>query len=102
MFKLIDKGTISGKIAKTVFEEMYRTGKDAATVVNEKGLVQVSDESELEKIVDDIISNSPDEVERFKGGEAKLMGFFVGQIMKQTKGKANPKIVNELLKNQLK
>jgi aspartyl-tRNA(Asn)/glutamyl-tRNA(Gln) amidotransferase subunit B len=102
LLELIDKGTISGKIAKTVFEEMYRTGKDAATVVNEKGLVQVSDESELEKIVDDIISNSPDEVERFKGGEAKLMGFFVGQIMKQTKGKANPKIVNELLKNKLK
>jgi aspartyl-tRNA(Asn)/glutamyl-tRNA(Gln) amidotransferase subunit B len=101
MFKLIDKGTISGKIAKTVFEEMYRTGKDAATVVNEKGLVQVSDESELEKIVDDIISNSPGEVERFKGGEAKLMGFFVGQVMKETKGKANPKVVNELLRKKL-
>ncbi len=101
LLELIKKGTISGKIAKTVFEEMYRTGKDAATVVNEKGLVQMSDESELEKIVDDIISNSPGEVERFKGGEAKLMGFFVGQVMKETKGKANPKVVNELLRKKL-
>ena len=101
MLTLIDKGTISGKIAKTVFEEMYRTGKDAGTVVKEKGLVQVSDESELEKIVDDIISSSPGEVERFKGGDAKLMGFFVGQAMKATKGKANPKVVNELLRKKL-
>jgi aspartyl-tRNA(Asn)/glutamyl-tRNA(Gln) amidotransferase subunit B len=101
MLMLIDKGTISGKIAKTVFEEMYRTGKDAGTVVKEKGLVQVSNESELEKIVDDIISNSPGEVERFKGGDAKLMGFFVGQAMKATKGKANPKVVNELLRKKL-
>jgi len=101
MLVLINKGTISGKIAKTVFEEMYKTGKDAETVVKEKGLLQVSDESELEKIVDDIISNSPGEVERFKGGEAKLMGFFVGQVMKATKGKANPKVVNELLRKKL-
>ena len=101
MLMLIDKGTISGKIAKTVFEEMYRTGKDAGTVVKEKGLVQVSNESELEKIVDDIISSSPGEVERFKGGDAKLMGFFVGQVMKATKGKANPKVVNELLRKKL-
>jgi aspartyl-tRNA(Asn)/glutamyl-tRNA(Gln) amidotransferase subunit B len=101
MLALIDKGTISGKIAKTVFEEMYKTGKDAETIVKEKGLVQVSDQSEIEKIVDDILEASPGEVERFKGGEAKLMGFFVGQVMKQTKGKANPKIVNELLRNKL-
>ena len=101
MLALIDKGTISGKIAKTVFEEMYTTGKDAETIVKDKGLVQVSDQSEIEKIVDDILEASPGEVERFKGGEAKLMGFFVGQVMKQTKGKANPKIVNELLRNKL-
>jgi aspartyl-tRNA(Asn)/glutamyl-tRNA(Gln) amidotransferase subunit B len=101
MLALIDKGTISGKIAKTVFEEMYKTGNDAETIVKEKGLVQVSDQSEIEKIVDDILAASPGEVERFKGGEAKLMGFFVGQVMKQTKGKANPKIVNELLRNKL-
>ena len=101
MLELIDKGTISGKIAKTVFEEMYKTGRTAETIVKEKGLVQVSDESEIEKIVDDVLSNSPGEVERFKGGEAKLMGFFVGQVMKDTKGKANPKVVNELLRKKL-
>jgi aspartyl-tRNA(Asn)/glutamyl-tRNA(Gln) amidotransferase subunit B len=101
LLKLINKGTISGKIAKTVFEEMFRTGKDAEEIVKEKGLVQVSDESELEKIVDDIISDSPGEVERFKGGETKLMGFFVGHVMKETKGKANPKVVNELLRKKL-
>jgi aspartyl-tRNA(Asn)/glutamyl-tRNA(Gln) amidotransferase subunit B len=101
MLSLINKGTISGKIAKTVFEEMYRTGKDPETIVKEKGLVQVSDESEIEKIVDDVLAGSPGEVERFKGGEAKLMGFFVGQVMKATKGKANPKVVNELLRKKL-
>ncbi len=101
MIQLIDKGTISGKIAKTVFEEMYKTGRDAGTIVKEKGLVQVSDESEIEKIIDEIIEKSPGEVERFRGGEAKLMSFFVGQAMKATKGKANPKIVNELLKKKL-
>ncbi|MBI4682606.1 MAG: Asp-tRNA(Asn)/Glu-tRNA(Gln) amidotransferase subunit GatB [Nitrospirae bacterium] len=101
MLSLIDKGVISGKIAKTVFEEMYKTGRDAGVIVKEKGLVQVSDESEIEKAVDDVLANSPNEVERFKAGDAKLMGFFVGQIMKATKGKANPKIVNELLRKKL-
>jgi aspartyl-tRNA(Asn)/glutamyl-tRNA(Gln) amidotransferase subunit B len=101
MLSLIDKGTISGKIAKTVFEEMFRTGKEAAGIVEEKGLVQMSDESGIEAIVDDILSKSPGEIERFKGGESKLMGFFVGQVMKETKGKANPKIVNELLRKKL-
>ena len=101
MIQLMDKGTISGRIAKTVFEEMYKTGKDAGTIVKEKGLVQVSDESEIEKIVDDVLEKSSDEVERLRGGEAKLMGFFVGQVMKATKGKANPGIVNELIKKKL-
>jgi aspartyl-tRNA(Asn)/glutamyl-tRNA(Gln) amidotransferase subunit B len=98
---LIDKGTISGKIAKTVFEEMYKSGKEAPAIVEEKGLLQISDTGEIESIVDDIISKSPDEVERFKGGDQKLMGFFVGQVMKATKGKANPKIVNELIRKKL-
>jgi aspartyl-tRNA(Asn)/glutamyl-tRNA(Gln) amidotransferase subunit B len=101
MLSLIDKGTISGKIAKTVFEEMFRTGKEAAGIVEEKGLVQMSDESGIEAIVDEILSKSPGEIERFKGGEVKLMSFFVGQVMKETKGKANPKIVNELLRKKL-
>jgi aspartyl-tRNA(Asn)/glutamyl-tRNA(Gln) amidotransferase subunit B len=101
MLHLIDKGTISGKIAKTVFEEMYKTGKDAEIIVNEKGLVQISDEAGIEAIVDEAINKNPKEVERFKAGEVKLMGFFVGQVMKVTKGKANPKIVNELLRKKL-
>jgi len=102
LLALIDKGTISGKIAKTVFEEMYKTGKGAGAIVEEKGLVQVSDESEIERLVDAVIGKNPGEAERFKSGDAKLMGFFVGQIMKETKGKANPKIVNELLRKKLK
>jgi aspartyl-tRNA(Asn)/glutamyl-tRNA(Gln) amidotransferase subunit B len=101
MLVLIEKGTISGKIAKTVFEEMYKTGKDADVIVKEKGLVQVSDESEIEKVVDDIFVKNLKEVERFKAGEEKLLGFFAGQVMKATKGKANPKMVNELLKKKL-
>ncbi len=101
MIKLIDKGTISGKIAKTVFEEMYRTGKDAETVVKEKGLVQISDSGAIEKAVDEAIAGNPKEVERFKAGDEKLIGFFVGQVMKATKGKANPQMVNELLKKKL-
>ncbi|RJQ50940.1 MAG: Asp-tRNA(Asn)/Glu-tRNA(Gln) amidotransferase subunit GatB [Nitrospiraceae bacterium] len=101
LLNLIDQGTISGKIAKTVFEEMYRTGMDAAAIVKEKGLVQVSDESEIEKVIDEVLAKNPGEVERFRGGEEKLMGFFVGQAMKMTKGKANPKVLNELLKKKL-
>ncbi|MBI4848648.1 MAG: Asp-tRNA(Asn)/Glu-tRNA(Gln) amidotransferase subunit GatB [Nitrospirae bacterium] len=101
LLKLIDKNIISGKIAKTVFEEIYKTGRDAEVIVKEKGLVQVSDESEIEKVIDEVIANNPKEVERFKAGEEKLLGFFAGQIMKATKGKANPKIVNELLRKKL-
>ncbi len=101
LLKLIDNGTISGKIAKIVFEEIYKTGNDAERIVKEKGLVQISDASEIEKVVDDVISKSLKEVERYKAGEEKLMGFFVGQVMKLTKGKANPQIVNELLKKKL-
>jgi aspartyl-tRNA(Asn)/glutamyl-tRNA(Gln) amidotransferase subunit B len=101
MLALMDKGTISGKIAKTVFEEMFKTGKDAGTVVKEKGLVQISDTGAIEKAVDDVIANNPNEVERFRGGEEKLLGFFVGQVMKLTRGKANPQMVNELMKKKL-
>jgi len=101
MLKLMDSKTISGKIAKTVFEEMYRTGKDAAAIVKEKGLVQISDESAIEKVIDDVIARSPKEVERFRAGDEKLLGFFVGQAMKAMKGKANPQMLNELLKKKL-
>ncbi len=101
MLALVDKGTISGKIAKTVFEEMYRTGKDAGTIVREKGLLQISDASEIERLVDEVISKHPDEAERFRGGDEKLLGFLVGQVMKASKGKANPKMLNELLRKKL-
>ncbi len=101
MLRLMDKGTISGKIAKTVFENMYKTGKDAEAIVKEKGLVQVSDEGAIEKAVDEVIAKNPKEVERYKGGEEKLLGFFVGQVMKAMKGKANPQMLNEILKKKL-
>lgn len=101
MLGLVEKGTISGKIAKTVFEEMYRSGKNAEEIVREKGLLQISDESAIEKAVDEVIAKSPEEAERYKAGDEKLLGFFVGQVMKAMKGKANPKMLNELLKKKL-
>jgi aspartyl-tRNA(Asn)/glutamyl-tRNA(Gln) amidotransferase subunit B len=101
LLKLLDTDVISGKIAKTVFEAMADTGKSAATIVEEKGLVQVSDTSAIDPIVDTVIAGHPDEVERYRGGQKKLMGFFVGQVMKETKGKANPKVVNEILEEKV-
>lgn len=98
---LIEKGTISGKIAKTVFEEMWVTGKDAQVIVKEKGLVQISDTKEIEAIVDAVIAVNPQSVEDYKAGKEKAIGFLVGQIMKQTKGRANPDMVNRLLKERL-
>ncbi len=101
LLKLIDKGTISGAIAKTVFEEMLENGGEPEKIVEEKGLVQISDKGELGKIVSDVIAANPDEVEKFRAGNPKLMAFFVGQVMKATRGKANPREVNELLKESL-
>jgi len=101
MLLLIDKGTISGKIAKTVFEEMCRSGKDAGVIVKEQGLLQISDEGAIEKAVDEVITRSQKEVERYKAGDEKLLSFFVGQVMKAMKGKANPQILNDLVKKRL-
>ncbi len=101
MLQLIEDGTISGKIAKTVFEEMFRTGRDAVDIIKEKGLTQITDVSAIEKAIDDVIANNPKEVGRFRAGDEKLIGFFVGQVMKLTKGKANPQMVNELLRKKL-
>jgi aspartyl-tRNA(Asn)/glutamyl-tRNA(Gln) amidotransferase subunit B len=101
MIKLIGDGTISTKIAKTVFEEMFRTGKDAETVVREKGLVQVSDTGEIERIIDEVIRANPAQHADYKAGKEKLFGFFVGQVMKASKGKANPDLVNQILKKKL-
>jgi aspartyl-tRNA(Asn)/glutamyl-tRNA(Gln) amidotransferase subunit B len=102
MVKLIADGVISTKIAKTVFEEMYKTGKDAETVVKEQGLVQVSDTGALEAIIDGVIAANPGQTAEFRSGKEKLFGFFVGQVMKASKGKANPDVVNQLLKEKLK
>jgi aspartyl-tRNA(Asn)/glutamyl-tRNA(Gln) amidotransferase subunit B len=101
LLKLVQDDVISGKIAKTVFDEMAATGKAAQQIVSEKGLAQVSDTVALENAIDAIIAANPDEVARFKTGNKKLMGFFVGQVMKATQGKANPKLVNEILGKKL-
>jgi aspartyl-tRNA(Asn)/glutamyl-tRNA(Gln) amidotransferase subunit B len=101
LLKLIDDGTISGKMAKTVFEDMYHSGKAPAEVVKEKGLTQITDESALLKIVENVIAANPGQAADFKNGKDKLMGFFVGQVMKASKGQANPALVNKLLKEKL-
>ncbi len=102
LLQLIDDGTISGKIAKGVFEEMYQTGKKADAIVREKGLLQVTDTSEIEKAVDGVLAANSKEVDAYRKGKEKVFGFFVGQVMKATQGKANPQLVNELLKKKLK
>jgi aspartyl-tRNA(Asn)/glutamyl-tRNA(Gln) amidotransferase subunit B len=101
MIKMIGDGVISTKIAKTVFEEMYKTGKDAGVIVNEQGLVQVSDTGEIEKIISEVIKANPVQASDYRAGKEKLFGFFVGQVMKASKGKANPDVVNALLKKKL-
>ena len=101
LLRLVDGGTISGKIAKVVFEEMFQTGKDAEIIVKEKNLVQVSDSGSLEKTIDAVIATNPKQYEQYRSGKDKLFGFFVGQVMKETKGQANPNMVNDLLKKKL-
>ena len=98
MLSMIDKGTISGKIAKDVFREMFSTGKSPEDIVKEKGLVQISDESQLETIAQKVIDNNPKSVQDYKSGKERALGFLVGQIMKETRGKANPQMVNQILK----
>jgi aspartyl-tRNA(Asn)/glutamyl-tRNA(Gln) amidotransferase subunit B len=101
LIDLISDNTISGKIAKDVFAEMYKSGKDPAVIVEEKGLKQVTDVGAIERIVDEVIAENPDNVAGYKAGKDKLFGFFVGQVMKKSQGKANPNVVNELLKSKL-
>lgn len=98
---LISDNTISGRIAKDVFAEMFETGKDAGAIVEEKGLKQVTDTGAIEAIVDEVLSENADKVEEYKGGKDKLFGFFVGQVMKKSQGKANPGMVNQMLKDKL-
>jgi aspartyl-tRNA(Asn)/glutamyl-tRNA(Gln) amidotransferase subunit B len=101
MMKLVDNGTISGKIAKTVYEEMFNTGKDAESIVKEKGLVQITDESEIVKIIEEVIAENPGPVQDYKDGNKRSIGFLVGQVMKASKGKANPQLVNKILAEKL-
>jgi aspartyl-tRNA(Asn)/glutamyl-tRNA(Gln) amidotransferase subunit B len=101
LIDLIEKEKISGKIAKTVFSVMMETGKKSLDIVHEKNLVQVSDHNELLALVKEIIIAHPLQVEEFKGGKTKLIGFFVGQLMQKTKGKANPQVVNDLFSKEL-
>ena len=101
MLVLIKKGTISGKIAKDVFEEMYRAGDRPEKIVKDKGWVQILDEGEIEGVIRRVMEANPKLVEDYRKGKDKLFGFFVGEVMKATKGKANPKLLNELLKEKL-
>jgi aspartyl-tRNA(Asn)/glutamyl-tRNA(Gln) amidotransferase subunit B len=102
LVRMIDEGTISGKQGKDVLVEMFGSGKPAAAIVEERGLIQVSDTGEIDGVIDEVIAANPKQVEQFRGGKEGLFGFFVGQVMKASKGKANPKIVNERLREKLK
>ena len=102
MIKRIADKTISGKIAKQVFEAMWQGEGDADAIIEKQGLKQITDTGAIETIIDDIIANNPEQVEQYRSGKDKVFGFFVGQVMKASKGKANPQQVNELLKDKLK
>lgn len=102
LLKLQDKGTISGKIAKTVFREMFASGKMPAQIVEEKGLVQISDEGAIAAIVEQVIAENPGPVSDYRSGKEKALGYLVGQVMKLSKGKANPQLANKLLREKLK
>ncbi len=101
MIGMIEDGTISGKIAKDVFEEMWSSGKSPRQIVEEKGLVQITDTAFLEEAIDEVLKANPVQLEQYRGGKDKLFGYFVGQTMKLTKGKANPALLNELLRKKL-
>jgi len=102
LVRLIDEGTISGKQGKDVLVEMFGTGKSASAIVQERGLIQVSDTGEIDRVIEEVIAASPKQLEQYRTGKESLFGFFVGQVMKASKGKANPKIVNERLRQKLK
>ncbi len=101
LVRMIDEGKISGKQGKDVLVEMFATGKSAAAIIEERGLVQVSDPGEIDRIIDEVIAANPNQLGQYRSGKEALFGFFVGQVMKASKGKANPKIVNERLKEKL-
>jgi aspartyl-tRNA(Asn)/glutamyl-tRNA(Gln) amidotransferase subunit B len=102
LLRMIDEDKISGKQGKEVLLEMFRTGKGAASIVEEQGLVQMSDTAEIDRIVEEVLAANPQQLAGYRAGKETLFGFFVGQVMKASKGKANPKVVNERLKEKLK
>ena len=102
LIKMITSGKISGKIAKDVFEKMQDNDNDPHQIVVKEGLIQQSDPKELEKIISAVLSKNQDKVTQYKSGKVKLFGYFVGEVMKVSKGKANPQLVNEILKAKLK
>jgi aspartyl-tRNA(Asn)/glutamyl-tRNA(Gln) amidotransferase subunit B len=102
MILIIEDGTISGKMAKDIIMEMYRTGKPPQTIIEEKGMVQITDEDALKKTIAEVIAANPAQLEQYRAGKEKLFGYFVGQVMKATQGKANPQLINELLKKMLR
>jgi aspartyl-tRNA(Asn)/glutamyl-tRNA(Gln) amidotransferase subunit B len=102
LIALVDEGTISNTIAKEVFVEMAQTKKSPHEIVKERGLEQISDADALSKSIADVLEGLPKEVERYRSGETKLLGFFVGRVMRATKGKANPQVVNEILRDLLR
>ncbi|MBI2472886.1 MAG: Asp-tRNA(Asn)/Glu-tRNA(Gln) amidotransferase GatCAB subunit B, partial [Planctomycetes bacterium] len=97
LVEIIEKGTISSTIAKEVFSEMIQTGKEPQKIVEEKGMAQISDEGLIESVIDKVIAGNPSVIEDYKKGKKNALAFLVGQVMKETKGKANPKMVNEML-----
>ena len=97
----IEDGTISGKIAKDIFEKMWSSGKEVDEIIQSEGLKQVTDDKEIESMIDEVIQGNPEQLEQYRSGKDRLFGFFVGQVMKASQGKANPKQVNDILKSKL-
>ncbi|MGO1479316.1 MAG: Asp-tRNA(Asn)/Glu-tRNA(Gln) amidotransferase subunit GatB, partial [Senegalia sp. (in: firmicutes)] len=102
LIKLIDSGKISNKVGKKVLREMFEEGKNPQEIVKEKGLIQINDESEIEKMVDSVLDDNPESIEDFKNGKDRALGFLVGQVMKKSRGKANPGLVNKLISQKIK
>jgi aspartyl-tRNA(Asn)/glutamyl-tRNA(Gln) amidotransferase subunit B len=101
MINLIEDGTISGKIAKDVFEEMWRSRRPPKEIIEEKGLLQITDVDVLTKVINEVLEADPEKVRQYRGGKKKLFGHFMGQVMKATKGKANPRLVSKILMKML-
>ena len=101
LLNYLKKGTVSGKLAKLIFEEMFKTGKEAEEIIETGGLKQITDETSLEKVVEEVLKENPQGVQDFKAGKEKALGYLVGQIMKKTKGKANPQLVNRFLREKM-